>query len=141
MSIVLAFLQISTNKPFEQLWVFCHHYCKHLKHHNFIGHVDEFQHQRRHADTQNGESNAEDQRHGNGGVNGVADVVIFLRTVVLADDHAGTGRKTHEKADEHIYDGTYRTDGGIQNADQYWAKETAAWEAKWPQVLIDAGLN
>jgi hypothetical protein len=36
---------------------------------------------------------------------------------------------------------TYRTDGGIQNADQYWAKEVADWEAKWPQILIDAGLN
>ena len=36
---------------------------------------------------------------------------------------------------------TYRTDGGILNADQYWAKETAAWEAKWPQIMIDAGLS
>jgi hypothetical protein len=36
---------------------------------------------------------------------------------------------------------TYRTDGGILNTDQYWAKETAAWEAKWPQMIIDAGLQ
>ena len=36
---------------------------------------------------------------------------------------------------------TYRTDGGLLNTDQYWAKETAAWEAKWPQMLIDAGLQ
>ena len=36
---------------------------------------------------------------------------------------------------------TYRTDGGILNAEEYWAKETAAWEAKWPQMLIDAGLQ
>lgn len=36
---------------------------------------------------------------------------------------------------------TYRTDGGLLNADQYWEKETAAWEAKWPQMLIDAGLQ
>jgi len=36
---------------------------------------------------------------------------------------------------------TYRTDGGIMNADEFWAKETAAWEAKWPQMLIDAGLQ
>lgn len=36
---------------------------------------------------------------------------------------------------------TYRTDGGILNADEFWAKETAAWEAKWPQMLIDAGLQ
>ena len=36
---------------------------------------------------------------------------------------------------------TYRTDGGILNVDQYWEKETASWEAKWPQLLIDAGLQ
>ena len=36
---------------------------------------------------------------------------------------------------------TYRTDGGIMNADQFWAKETADWEAKWPQMLTDAGLQ
>ena len=36
---------------------------------------------------------------------------------------------------------TYRTDGGIMNADQFWAKETADWEAKWSQMLIDAGLQ
>lgn len=36
---------------------------------------------------------------------------------------------------------TYRTDGGILNADQYWEKETAAWEAKWSQMLTDAGLQ
>ena len=36
---------------------------------------------------------------------------------------------------------TYRTDGGILDAEEYWAKETAAWEAKWPQLLIDAGLQ
>ena len=33
------------------------------------------------------------------------------------------------------------TVGGILNADQYWAKETAAWEAKWPQMIIDGGLQ
>lgn len=36
---------------------------------------------------------------------------------------------------------TYRTDGGILNAEEYWAKEVAAWEAKWPQMLVDAGLQ
>jgi hypothetical protein len=36
---------------------------------------------------------------------------------------------------------TYRTDGGIMTAEEYWAKETADWEAKWPQMLIDAGLQ
>lgn len=36
---------------------------------------------------------------------------------------------------------TYRSDGGLLNAEQYWAKETADWEARWPQMLIDAGLQ
>lgn len=36
---------------------------------------------------------------------------------------------------------TYRTDGGTLTAEAYWAKEVAAWEAKWPQALIDAGLQ
>ena len=35
----------------------------------------------------------------------------------------------------------YRTDGGIMTAEEYWAKEIADWEAKWPQMLIDAGLQ
>ena len=36
---------------------------------------------------------------------------------------------------------TYRTDGGILNADQYWEKEVAAWEKKWPEILMAAGLQ
>lgn len=36
---------------------------------------------------------------------------------------------------------TYRTDGGIKTAEEYWAKEVADWEAHWPQVLINAGLG
>lgn len=36
---------------------------------------------------------------------------------------------------------TYRTDGGIMTAEEYWAKETSDWKAKWPQMLIDAGLQ
>lgn len=36
---------------------------------------------------------------------------------------------------------TYRTDGGIMSADEYWAKEKTDWEAKWPQMKIDAGLQ
>ena len=36
---------------------------------------------------------------------------------------------------------TYRADGGIMTAEEYWSKETADWEAKWPQMLIDAGLQ
>lgn len=36
---------------------------------------------------------------------------------------------------------TYRTDGGIMNADQYWAKEVAAWETQWESMKRDAGLQ
>ena len=36
---------------------------------------------------------------------------------------------------------TYRTDGGILNTEQFWAKEVAAWEKQWPQMMIDAGLQ
>lgn len=36
---------------------------------------------------------------------------------------------------------TYRTDGGILNADQFWTKEVAAWETQWEQMKIDAGLQ
>ena len=47
----------------------------------------------------------------------------------------------HIRINDPVKSMTYRTDGGILNAEQYWAKETAAWEAKWPQMLIDAGLQ
>lgn len=36
---------------------------------------------------------------------------------------------------------TYRTDGGILTADQYWEKEVAAWEKQWPDMMRDAGLQ
>jgi hypothetical protein len=47
----------------------------------------------------------------------------------------------HIRINDPVRSMTYRTDGGIMNADEYWAKETSDWEAKWPQMLIDAGLQ
>lgn len=33
-------------------------------------------------------------------------------TVVLADDHTGTGGQAHEEANEHVHNGTHRAHGG-----------------------------
>ena len=51
------------------------------------------------------------------------------------------GGVDHIKINCPIRSMTYRTDGGILNADQYWAKETAAWETQWEQMKTDAGLQ
>ena len=45
------------------------------------------------------------------------------------------------KIEDPIRSMTYRTDGGILTAKEFWAKETAQWEAKWPRMLVDAGLQ
>ena len=47
----------------------------------------------------------------------------------------------HIMINHPVRDMTYRTDGGILNAEEYWAKEVSDWEARWPQMLIDAGLQ
>lgn len=47
----------------------------------------------------------------------------------------------HIKINDPVRFMTYRTDGGIMSADEYWAKEKSDWEAKWPQMKIDAGLQ
>ena len=40
-----------------------------------------------------------------------------------------------------VADMTYRTDGDILTAKQYWEKEKAAWEKQWERMKIDAGLQ
>ena len=40
-------------------------------------------------------------------------LVRLLGTVILTDDHTGAGGKTHEKANEHIHNGTHRANRGI----------------------------
>ena len=40
-------------------------------------------------------------------------ILHALGTVVLADDHACAGGKTHEKAHQHVDDGANTADGGV----------------------------
>jgi hypothetical protein len=40
-------------------------------------------------------------------------LIVLPGSVILADDYAGTGGKTQEKADEHIDDWAHGTDSGI----------------------------
>ena len=47
----------------------------------------------------------------------------------------------HIKINDPVRAMTYRTDGGIMSVEEFWEKETSDWEAKWPQMKIDAGLQ
>ena len=44
---------------------------------------------------------------------GVVDLIVLPCTVVLADHHACTGGKTHEKANEGIDDGCNTANGSV----------------------------
>ena len=51
------------------------------------------------------------------------------------------GGVDHIQINHPVRSMTYRTDGGIMTAEEFWANEVAAWETKWPQMMSDAGLQ
>ena len=80
---------------------------------NIGGGVHQPEHERCHGQTDAGEQNAQNEGHGQGGVDGAAHILVALGTVVLADDDTGTGGQTHKEADEHVHDGADGAHGGV----------------------------
>ena len=71
------------------------------------------QHKGCHAEAHASEDHAQNQGHGDGGMDGFFHLVVPFRTVILADDHARTGRKAHKETDEHIDNGAHGAHGGV----------------------------
>ena len=74
-----------------------------------IGRFHEAQHVGRHPKSQRRKQNAQDQRHGDGGMDAFADLVLALGAVELGDHHAGAAGQTGKKADEHVHNRPYGT--------------------------------
>ena len=76
------------------------------------GGLHQVQHQRRHGDARAGENHAQQQRQENGGVYRLMYLFRPVRTVILADDHAGAAGHSQKEADEGVDNGPHGAHGG-----------------------------